>query len=227
MNRTLTPEWLDALPANTREAIDSRRDLRRLNAFLRQPSFVAEALLASFPSRAPERIVELGAGDGVFALRMASRLAKRWRSGHLVLVDRRPAASDSLQRDFERVGWTVEIATADVFDWLEQNDAEAAVANLFLHHFEGARLEQLLRLVANKAKAVVACEPRRSLLPFYLTHLLGLAGCNAVTRHDAPISVQAGFRGDELTALWPKSDWKVAEQEVGLFSHLFVAHRCK
>jgi len=225
MNRTLAPEWLDELPAQARAAMDSRRDLRRLNAFLRHPTFVGRALLESFPGSAPPRIAELGAGDGSFMLRTAERLAVRWRGASVTLVDRRPAVSDCTRAGFERLGWTVEIATADAFDWLEQNDVGAAVANLFLHHFENPELERLFGLLAAKAEVVVACEPRRSALPLYLTHLLGLAGCNAVTRHDAPISVRAGFRGGELSSLWPQRGWRTRERDAGWFSHLFAARR--
>jgi hypothetical protein len=53
-----------------------------------------------------------------------------------------------------------------------------------------------------------------------------MIGCNSVTQHDAPISVRAGFSGDELSALWPdKQNWWLTEQRVGAFSHLFIARR--
>jgi hypothetical protein len=225
MNRTLAPEWLDELPANTRRAMDSRRDLRRLNGFMRHPSLVARGLLACFPQAPPRCVAELGAGDGTFLLRTAALLSSRWPATHAVLVDRQPAVSDQARRQFERLGWTMEIIAADVFDWLEQSDVEAAVANLFLHHFSPPALERLLRMLSTRTTAVVACEPRRAALPLCLSHLLGLAGCNAVTRHDAPISVRAGFRGAELTALWPRSRWRLQERKAGWFSHLFVARQ--
>jgi hypothetical protein len=225
MNRMLSPEWLDELPVNAREALDSRRDLRRLNAFLRHPSFVAEALLCCIPRGAPRSMVELGAGDGSFLLKTASLLAHRWPSVHAILVDRNEAASNGLRREFARIGWTMEIVTSDVFDWLEHNEVDAAVANLFLHHFDQPALERLLRLLSVKSTTIVACEPRRALLPLGLSHLLGLAGANAVTRHDAPISVRAGFRKGELTSLWPSPEWRLEEYGAGLCSHLFVASR--
>jgi hypothetical protein len=43
--------------------------------------------------------------------------------------------------------------------------------------------------------------------------------------HDAEISVRAGFRDSELSALWPSdARWQLNEQRAGLFSHRFVAH---
>jgi hypothetical protein len=56
--------------------------------------------------------------------------------------------------------------------------------------------------------------------------LLWAIGCNSVTRHDALVSVRAGFSGDELSALWPdKKNWQLTERRAGPFSHLFIAQR--
>jgi len=54
---------------------------------------------------------------------------------------------------------------------------------------------------------------------------MGLMGCNAVTRHDARVSVRAGFRDDELSRLWPSGGWTLEERGAPPFSHLFVARR--
>jgi hypothetical protein len=56
---------------------------------------------------------------------------------------------------------------------------------------------------------------------------LPLLACHAVTRHDAVVSVRAGFTGRELSPLWPADDsWILTERAAGCFSHSFVAqHR--
>jgi len=70
----------------------------------------------------------------------------------------------------------------------------------------------------------VALEPRRHFAARLGCELLWMIGCNRVTRHDARLSVRAGFRGQELSSLWPNIDgWSAHEQPAGLFSHLFVA----
>jgi hypothetical protein len=99
-------------------------------------------------------------------------------------------------------------------------------ANLFLHHFPDESLTALFRLAAARTNLFIACEPRRS--PFTLTasRWLRLIGCNAVTRHDAVVSVRAGFVGHELSALWPADNqWQLSEQSAGFFSHCFIAKR--
>jgi hypothetical protein len=97
---------------------------------------------------------------------------------------------------------------------------------LFLHHFSCERLQRLLALCANQTGLFVACEPRRSGLARTASQLLWVVGCNDVTRHDAVVSVRAGFNGSELSGLWPKCDpWQLHERPAMLFSHCFVACR--
>ena len=99
--------------------------------------------------------------------------------------------------------------------------------SLFLHHFEGAELDLLLAAVAARCDRFHACEPGRSWLALAGSHLVGAIGANAVTRADAVLSVQAGFRHDEISARWPRAgvDWQLRESAAGLFSHCFSAHR--
>jgi len=117
--------------------------------------------------------------------------------------------------------------TADVFEWLADPAmprVDAIVANLFVHHFEAPRVAELFALAAKRTRALIACEPRRSAFALAGSRLLGIVGCNDVTRHDAVASVRAGFAGRELSALWPAADgWSLEERGRGPFSHAFVA----
>jgi len=227
MKRTVEPEWLDELPEDDLGAVRSRLDLRRVNFFMGNVGIMASRLRHLFPGGFPERIVELGAGDGTFALRLVRKIVNGARNRELVLVDRQRLVSQAVQERFLRSGWRAKVVPADVFDFLSTTDeADCIFANLFLHHFDGDKLSLLLRLVAEKTRAFIACEPHRSQVGILGTGLLGLIGCNAVTRHDATISVRAGFRGKELSALWPNlGKWKIDERRSGLFSHTFVAVR--
>ena len=100
------------------------------------------------------------------------------------------------------------------------------MATLFLHHFSEAELRRLLEQAARRADVFLACEPRRDVVSLGAARLLGLLGCNDVTRHDARLSVRAGFAGKELSALWPAGGgWRLTERRAGGFSHCFVAER--
>jgi hypothetical protein len=102
------------------------------------------------------------------------------------------------------------------------------IANLFLHHFTEGQLAGLLRGAARGTRTFIAVEPRRSSCSHCFSRLLWFIGCNRVTRHDAPISVRAGFTGQELSQLWPAGQvWSLEERPAGWFSHLFIAQRRK
>jgi hypothetical protein len=229
MERSVKPELLDNLPPADPRAVRSRSDLQRVNAWMGNCGTMARALRSASDGQMSRRLVELGAGDGAFLLRVARRLAAGWQGTSAVLLDRLNAASQRTRRDFEALGWHAEILEAEALDWLARQAAPACdvmVANLFLHHFPEAQLAGLLRAAARQARIFIAVEPRRSKPSLLFSRLLWLIGCNQVTRHDAPLSVRAGFTGNELSRLWPAGeDWTLRERHAGWFSHLFIAQR--
>lgn len=231
--RVVAPEWLDTLAPDDPRARRSRGDLRRINRLMAAPSLLAKSLDALLASSPGAPLIELGAGDGSLALLLARRLSKRWPQRTLGLLDLQPGVSSATLAAFEALGWKVQVIPADVLDWLARPpvtaEAEArpiVFANLFLHHFEGARLQALLAGIADRAQAFVCLEPRRSATALLGSRLLGAIGCNDVTRHDAVVSVRAGFAAQELSACWPDaSGWTLRESGAGLFSHRFEAGR--
>lgn len=207
----------------------SRRDLRRINALMRNSAIVAQRLEESFPDGSARRMAEIGAGDGTFMLRLAQNISRPPQDVNVVLLDRHSIVGPQTLERFSSLQWRAEPVAADVFEWLARPAGEvfdAMVANLFLHHFEPAKLTALLSLVATRTRVFIACEPRRSGLALAGSHMLWAIGCNEVSRHDAAVSVRAGFDGEELSALWPQtSGWRLQECGQGLFSHCFVACR--
>lgn len=232
--RRVEPEWLDVLPAYDPRAERSRLDLQRLNRWLGSSAILLDALDHIVDVDAPLRLVELGTGDGSLMLGLAQQRAARWGSVQLSVVDRHPLLSSETLASFRALGWRVQVIEADVFHWLAQAESASptiVLANLFVHHFNGMALTRLLSELARSAQAFVCCEPRRSTFALTGSRLLGAMGCNAVTRHDAVLSVHAGFRDQELSALWPVASsadptWRLSESAAGLFSHRFVAQRC-
>ncbi|TIP90971.1 MAG: class I SAM-dependent methyltransferase, partial [Mesorhizobium sp.] len=190
-HRHLEPEILDGLAGDDPRALAARRDLRRINALM----FQAE------PSPAPISRIRRGS----FMLAVARRIAGRWPGVELVMLDRIGLITTQLRGDFDRLGWTVEGVTADVFDWARNNEGtrfDAITVNLFLHHFDDAELVRLFALMAPKAPLLLATEPLRTKLALAATRLLPAIGANDVTRNDAAQSVRAGFRDNELSGLW-------------------------
>lgn len=227
--RCIEPELLDELPPDDPHAVRSRQDLVRVNAWMGHSRIMAQALRPAGHSPIARRILDLGAGDGRFLLRVARRLPPDWRGTTAVLLDRQRIVSQETCEGFARRGWHPEFVKADVVDWLRQPAArgcDTVLANLFLHHFPDAQLARLVAEVAEHARLFIALEPRRAIWSFLCGGLLCLIGCNRVTRHDAQVSVRAGFAGLELSRLWPADGgWSLEERPAGWFSHLFVARR--
>jgi SAM-dependent methyltransferase len=222
MQRVVEEEWLDGLRPDDPSAARSRHDLRMLNALMRNVSHLAAAL-AHVP--APRRVMDIGAGDGWVSLALARKL--QWRNTVFILVDRNIAPSHQTLASFQRHHCTATFRNADVLAELDHDDdVDVVVANLFLHHLSQEEIVKLLSAIVRRCTIFVACEPRRSHWALFASRCVGLLGCHAVTRHDAVVSVRAGFMGTDLSQLWPDSErWSLREEAVGAFSHRFVATR--
>ena len=237
--RIVTAETLDGLAENDPAAMHSRRDLQRIHWLMGTRGIMARALqrlVASRPATAPLRLLEIGAGDGSLMLGVARTLGAQWPAVEITLLDRQDLVTRATLDSYARLGWTATPQVIDVFDWVSnplpavhapRPRFDVIVANLFLHHFEGSGLATLLAAIESHAPRFLACEPRRAGLALAGSHLVGAIGANAVTREDAVLSVHAGFRGKELSALWPgdRSFWTLEETPAGVFSHCFLAQR--
>jgi SAM-dependent methyltransferase len=227
MRRVVEPEFLDELAATDPGARGARRDLRKINAIMGNARIAARTLLGYGNCKPLASMVELGAGDGSFALAVARHLGQSTARRRMVLVDRRPCVQEHTREVFDSLSWNVEIIQADAFEWLDHgalDSADAILANLFLHHFQDAPLSALLRGAARRTRCFLACEPLRSRTALWAATMLPMIGCNRVTLHDARISVRAGFCHRELSSLWPNDHgWRLDERRAGLFTHHFAA----
>jgi ubiquinone/menaquinone biosynthesis C-methylase UbiE len=226
MQRRIEPEILDELPPSDPRAIHSRADLHRLNWLMRHVD-ILRANAANRLPHAPKHLVDLGAGDGSMMLALAKKMHRQWPGVCVTLVDRQQTVPPAKLEQFRELGWQAEAVAADVFDWLKSSHrTDAIFANLFLHHFPDEKLAEMFRLIADRTDLFVSCETRRTAPSFLVARLLWLFGCNAVTRHDAVLSMRSGFTGQELSSLWPKGDgWSMDERVTIVFTHLFAARR--
>lgn len=227
MDRKLEPEILDELPADDPRAIRSRNDLRRVNWFMGNAGHIAKTLRQHAPEGACS-ILELGAGDGRLMLKVARNL--RWHGPiDLYLLDRQDLLTSQTRSEFAALGWKARVLQRELDHWVrapEPPKLDLVVCNLFAHHFSEAQLRELFSTLARTSRLFVACEPWRNRFAPAATEFLWLLGCGKVTRHDARISIHAGFRDGELSSLWPaNSGFQCLERTAGLFSHLFVARR--
>ncbi|MEO7760711.1 MAG: hypothetical protein ABIS68_02235 [Casimicrobiaceae bacterium] len=227
--RRVEPEMLDRLAVDDPRAQRSRADLKRINKVMATLAIVNGGLDRLPLASAPRTILELGAGDGSLMLRIAKQRKLVWPSVAVTLLDRQESVDPLVLAGIRAMGWHAGVMTIDVDDWLRERISrqwDIVIANLFVHHFDTDALRRLLAGIAQRSRAFFCCEPRRSASALVGSRLVGVLGAGPVTRSDAVASVHAGFRGDELTALWPdRAQWDVREYDAGLFSHCFGAVR--
>jgi hypothetical protein len=221
MTRLLQPELLDGLASTDPRAIQSRKDLRRINRIMGNASPIVDYVRKAQKSKTSLKIAEIGAGDGNICVTVGEVLSYEGFTGELLMVDREPSFAAEIP------GWGARNIKADVFEWLDEAPhVDVIIANLFLHHFTDEQLRKMFRRCAELCDCFAASEPRRSSVAMWFSRRVRLVGCNEVTRHDAEISVRAGFKDSELSALWPgDSQWKLSERKAGLFTHFFGARR--
>jgi hypothetical protein len=183
MNRVLTPELLDSLPPTSPEAVQSRSDLVRVNRIMENPAWFARN--APLLARRGERALELGAGDGALALSL--------RTAGL--------PTDALDRFPAPANWSA-AALWHVTDLLAFEKWAAypiVVGNLILHHLDAPALAALGAKLDRSARVLVFNEPLRHRRARLLWAIAApLFGASRVTRHDGRVSIEAGFRADEL-----------------------------
>ena len=226
MTRSVKPELLDYLSPSDPLAVRSREDLKRVNAWMANASLLANEV-DGLATR-PKRWLELGAGDGTLLLKIFRRIRPQ-PNREITLFDQQNLLTEKAGALYGAFGASVRVRQSDVLDWAEESSPEhydVILCNLFLHHFREPELKVIFAKISRCAPFFAACEPRRSKMAVFMTNLLWLIGCNYVTRHDARVSVEAGFAGDELGALWPKTPgWVLTEKPGGIASHLFTARR--
>ena len=183
MNRACLPELLDSLPPDHPEALRNRRDLRIINRFTGSRAWFARVLPPLL--RPGESVLELGAGMGEL--------------GRALIAEGIPV--DGLDLWPRPQGWPAERAwhQGDLTTFEGYGAYPVVIGNLILHQFTDEQLGALGRKLRPSARVLLACEPerlRRSQV--IMAAVAPLFRASRVTLHDAHVSVQGGFRGDEL-----------------------------
>ncbi len=211
MTRLVVPELLDHLPADSTAAQRSRRDLRWLNRCMGNPWWWKRTLARTL--RPGDRVLEIGAGDAGL-----HRLAPSGVDWHALDLAPTPASWPDPAR------WH----RGDLRSFTGWADFNVLVGNLVFHHFNEEELAALGAALPPHFRLFLACEPRRSRrAALGLRLLTPILRLNEVTRHDAPASIAAGFRGDELVEAlgWRSSTWKCRVRETWLGAYRLSAHK--
>lgn len=216
MKRVIEREWLDDLPTDDPRAVASRRDLRWINRLMGSERGFVRRLRSGPMAKGKMRIVEWGAGDGSLALRLCAVV----RPAEYRAVD--------IARAPQGLPDTIKWAQTDILDEDTLDGADLLCTNLLLHHFSAAQLRQLGEMIQRSTvRWVIAHEPKRARRYQKLLRCGVLLGFNAVTMHDAVVSVAAGFTGNELAdclGLDPFA-WEVTVRSSGMGGYWMEAQR--
>jgi 2-polyprenyl-3-methyl-5-hydroxy-6-metoxy-1,4-benzoquinol methylase len=207
--RLVTPELLDSLPEGAPAARRSRRDLRIINGLMGNARWFRRTLAGR--ARAGERVLEIGAGDGALGRSLMGADGFGGVVTGLDLAGRPPSWP-------ERAPW-IQGSALEFSGWEE---FPVVAGNLIFHHFQDGELAALGAHLNRHARLIVASEPSRTPGAARLFSMLcPLIGADPVTRHDGRVSIEAGFRGDELPRLlgldpcaW---SWRVGESWRGAY----------
>lgn len=190
--RIVKPELLDSLPEGHPDALHNRRDLRIFNALQGNYRWLARSLRRRL--QPGDRVLELGSGMGDLGLHLLRKGLLRGVTWDAVDLWSRPAS------------WPAEWSwhQTDLLSFSRYRDYDLIVGNLIVHQFDDEELASLgerLGADGTRTRHLLFCETLRHRLPLMLLPLTRLLGTGHVSNHDAAVSVEGGFRDDELPRL--------------------------
>lgn len=219
MERTLEPEILDHLSPEDPEALSSRKDLRFFNVWLGTGGWFERELVSAIEP--DDCLLEIGAGEGCLAGRLQRRAAERgsdaaaWAALDRHRMEKSPGK-----------GGGIESIEADLHSYPDMDRFSVIFGNMILHHFDKRELRDLGRRLTSRSRLLVFQETLRS--SFHLSLCRGISIFMArPTRTDAPASVRAGFRRDELPR-WlglDRAEWSVCIRHTPRGAYRMVARR--
>jgi SAM-dependent methyltransferase len=202
--RSNAAELMDDLSISGAELARALQELRVINRLLGSagPTIEGVAKLwsaAGFPRRL--HILDVGAGSGDVNRALLHWADRRRIDLRITLVDIHPQTCKTAAAYYAGEP-RVRVICADLRQ-LALQPADIVTASLFTHHFSAAELPAVYRAMLNCARmGIIVNDLHRHWLAWLAIRLATrLLSNNRMIRHDAPLSVQRGFRRAELRAL--------------------------
>ncbi|HET7521454.1 MAG TPA: methyltransferase domain-containing protein [Candidatus Limnocylindria bacterium] len=216
---------LELLDGAQLDPSELRRNLREMAMLNRLPGGVeasVKAVLGALDGRADASVLDIGAGSGDFAQRLARR-----RDVVLLVGDSRPEVLAIARRNLANTN-RVEFIDADVRALpLPDGAVDVVHASLLLHHLtptEGVEAFREMRRVAREA--VVVNDLRRSRAAFLMTAAPVLAfGRSPYTRHDGVASARRAYTLPELDAIAAQGGLRVVSRTAPWWPRVTTVYR--
>lgn len=182
------------------ERIDlALRELRVINYFLGGNTSSKLGVSKIISELETKKIFLLDVGSG--SSDVLDDLKKKHRSVSIISLDKNKRVCNFIKKNNN---FKPMIVCADAFNLPFKNKSIDIIhTSLFLHHFDSARLKNILSIFFNTAmRGIVINDLRRSLFAFLGIRILTiLFSKSEFVRNDAPISVRKGFTKSELFGL--------------------------
>lgn len=202
--RILTPEVMDRDDVNETDLRKSLGYLRWVNRFLGGTGPIVRQLAAwskTWPTDRPIVILDVATGGADLPKSMVTWARRHGRSVRVIGIDRH---EKTLQYARENVGdepWITLLRSDALHLPLPPNSVDYAVSSLFLHHLNDVQVMTVLSAMDKVARrGLIWSDLLRRHRAVQWIRLLSLFA-NPVVKHDAPVSVLAGFRRDEVLAM--------------------------
>ena len=158
-----------------------------------------KALLKDVPFSREITFIDLGCGDGAMLRLLADMGRKAGRSFKFIGLDANAYTivhARSRSKEYPEVRFQQMDVLSSKMDGLSY---DIALATLFMHHFKDEQIEEMLRIIATKARiGMVINDLQRSKAAYYLFKLYGSFIRNHMIRHDGEISVLRAFKRVDL-----------------------------
>ncbi len=164
-----------------------------------------KAMLKDIPISREITFIDLGCGDGAMLRILADVGRKAGRSFKFMGLDANEytiAHARSCSKDYPEISFQ----QMDVFSSKMQGlNYDIALATLFMHHFKNEQIEEMLRIIASKARiGMVINDLQRSRAAYYLFKIYGSFIRNHMIRHDGEISILRAFKRVDLERISTK-----------------------
>lgn len=232
MPRKLTAEFMDAPDASREELAEALRYLRWVNRWL-GGRWALESSLARWSKdwKPSEQVTLLDVATGSADLAVEAR---RWGLARgfdirVTGIDIHPTTLSLAREHVAGIGGEIasgiELVECDAKKLVERFGARSfdyVHAGLFLHHLPEIEVLTVLAIMDRVARrGTLWNDLVRSPLSLGFVRLFTL-GQNAMVRHDAVVSMEAGFTKAEAVDLAKRAGWERATYRTSLWSHRFA-----
>jgi SAM-dependent methyltransferase len=220
--RSLELELLDG-PAL--DPVDLRVNLREMAMLNRLPGGVStsvRAVLGSLNGRADASVLDIGAGSGDFARRLA-----RERQVRILVGDSRREILDIARRNLARING-VDFLEADVTALpLPDGSVDVVHASLLLHHLDpGAVVAAFREMRRVASRAIVVNDLRRGRFAYLMSAAPIYAFTRGrYTRADGPASARRAYTLHELDALAAQAGLSVVRRTAPWWPRVTTVYR--